>query len=94
MRGAQPTTGVTPKLLGLFAHAQRPGARGFHMLKPNLDAPGPTLLNMQDRTVRRRTERTMLPLFGKNPQFGAYLQQIFSKFLNLISNCDKLMYRC
>ena len=33
MRGAQPTTGVTPKLLGLFAHAQRPGARGFHMLK-------------------------------------------------------------
>ena len=29
----QPTTGVTPKLLRLFVHAQRPGARGFHMLK-------------------------------------------------------------
>jgi hypothetical protein len=33
MRGAQPTTGIIPKNLGLFAHAQRPGARGFHMLK-------------------------------------------------------------
>jgi hypothetical protein len=29
MRGARPTTRVTPKLLGLFAHAQRPGAKGI-----------------------------------------------------------------
>jgi hypothetical protein len=64
MRGAQPTTRVTLKLLGFFAHAQNPGSRGFHMLmdrKPNLEAPGPTLLNLEDRTVWRRTERTMLP---------------------------------
>jgi hypothetical protein len=33
IRGAQPTTGVTLKLLRFFAHAQRPGAKGFHMLK-------------------------------------------------------------
>ena len=33
--------------------------------KPNLDAPGPTLLNLQDRTVRRRTERTMLSCLQK-----------------------------
>jgi hypothetical protein len=52
---------VTPKLLGLLP--QRPGAKGFHMLKEielKEDALGPTLLNLQDWTVRRHTERTML----------------------------------
>jgi uncharacterized protein (DUF885 family) len=65
MRGAQSTTGVTPKLLRLLRmpNALEPGDSTCSRLrKPNLDAPGPTLLNLQDRTVRRRTERTMLSL--------------------------------
>uniref|UniRef100_A0A914EM10 Uncharacterized protein n=1 Tax=Acrobeloides nanus TaxID=290746 RepID=A0A914EM10_9BILA len=52
-------------MTGAFAHAQRnalePGdSTCLRHRKPNLDAPGPTLLNLQDRTVRWRTERTML----------------------------------
>uniref|UniRef100_A0A914E3G8 Uncharacterized protein n=1 Tax=Acrobeloides nanus TaxID=290746 RepID=A0A914E3G8_9BILA len=65
MRGAQPTTGVTSKLLGLLRmpNASEPGDSTCSRLrKPNLDASGPTLLNLQDRTVRRCTERTMLLL--------------------------------
>jgi hypothetical protein len=59
----RPQQELLPNYWGFFAHAQRPGDSTCSRLrKLNLDAPSPTLLNLQDRTVRRRTERTMLPL--------------------------------
>jgi hypothetical protein len=64
MRDAQPTTGVTPKLLGLLCMPNAPelvNSTCSRLRKPNLDAPGPTLLKLQDRTVRQCTERTMFP---------------------------------
>jgi hypothetical protein len=50
------------QITGAFCACPTPGNSTCSRLrKPNLDAPGPTLLNLQDRTVRQRTERTILP---------------------------------
>ena len=55
-------TGVTPKLLGLFAHAQRPGAKGFNMLKVSeteLTRSGPPLIR-SDAEFPNASERLKL----------------------------------
>jgi hypothetical protein len=68
MRGAQSQQELLPNYGGFLRipNTPEPGdSTCLRLRKPNLDTPGPTLLNLQVQMVLRRTERTMFPMFLK-----------------------------